>query len=201
MSESTGARETAKRATRTAILEAALSEFFVHGFDGPSLDAICARAGYTRGAFYVHFRSRDELIAAAMEHAFRVFLDEVIADAGGEGEIEASVRRFVRIGLTPDRETGRIFGPPMRQILEACHRSPGVRASFLAVLGEAFQRVAAGVTTGQAASRLRKDVSADDMAGLLVVLALGSRTAEELGLELDVASTRDAVLRLLRASG
>ena len=49
-------RDAAKKETRSALIRAALKLFHEEGFDGPSLDAICARAGYTRGAFYVHFK-------------------------------------------------------------------------------------------------------------------------------------------------
>jgi TetR/AcrR family transcriptional repressor of nem operon len=201
MDSSNLSREEAKRATREALVEAAEAEFFVNGFDGPSLDAICARAGYTRGAFYVHFRNRDELIAAVMEHALHMFLDEVIANAGGERDIETTVERFVSVGLTSDPETGGPLGPAIRQILDACHRSDDVRKSFLGALGEAGKRLVTGVLAGQSLGRLRNDVPAAEMSNLLVLLALGSRTAEELGLDLDLERTKDAALRMLLSQG
>ncbi|HVH04632.1 MAG TPA: TetR family transcriptional regulator, partial [Myxococcota bacterium] len=63
------ARELAKQETREALVQAAIAEFAEKGLDLPSLDAICARAGFTRGAFYVHFRDREELLGAVMERA------------------------------------------------------------------------------------------------------------------------------------
>src|SRR5262245_54025434 len=69
------AREQAKAETREALIMAAFEEFGAHGLEAPSLDAICARAGYTRGAFYVHFKDRDELIAAVMERVLKRFMD------------------------------------------------------------------------------------------------------------------------------
>src|SRR5258708_36557590 len=67
-------RELAKLRTRDAIVDAALEVFSAEGLDTPSLDAICARAGCTRGAFYVHFKDRDDLVAAAMERRRRSVL-------------------------------------------------------------------------------------------------------------------------------
>ena len=58
MSASNGIRESAKRATRDALIEAALAEFFAHGFDGPSLDAICARASLSGPAVVTSPRDR-----------------------------------------------------------------------------------------------------------------------------------------------
>jgi AcrR family transcriptional regulator len=41
---------------------AAASEVFAEsGFDGASVEAICERAGFTRGAFYSNFASKEEL--------------------------------------------------------------------------------------------------------------------------------------------
>ncbi|MCZ7684911.1 MAG: TetR family transcriptional regulator [Sandaracinaceae bacterium] len=53
--------------TREALVDAAAELFAEQGLTGPSLDAICAKAGFTRGAFYVHFATRDDLIAAVVE--------------------------------------------------------------------------------------------------------------------------------------
>src|SRR6185436_7358643 len=87
-------RSEAKQETREALIAAALAEFAEHGLDAPSLDAICARAGYTRGAFYVHFRDRADLLVAVVEHAMTVFMDAVIA-TGGEGhDLERTIDRF-----------------------------------------------------------------------------------------------------------
>src|SRR5215212_2654399 len=71
-------REQAKAETREALIMAALDEFAAHGLEAPSLDAICARAGYTRGAFYVHFKDRGDLLIAVVEHALTHFMDSVI---------------------------------------------------------------------------------------------------------------------------
>ena len=40
-----GSRELSKQETREALLRAARDAFAAEGFDGPSLDAICAGAG------------------------------------------------------------------------------------------------------------------------------------------------------------
>src|SRR5512138_9274 len=87
-------RAETKEATRQALLIAGLAELVEHGLDAPSLDAICARAGYTRGAFYVHFRDRTDLLVAVVEHAMSGFIDAVIA-SGDEGhDLEHTIDRF-----------------------------------------------------------------------------------------------------------
>jgi len=58
----------AEHATRTKkrIVDSARRLFNKHGFEPVSIDQIMGEAGLTRGGFYHHFKSKDELYAAAV---------------------------------------------------------------------------------------------------------------------------------------
>jgi AcrR family transcriptional regulator len=53
--------------TREKLFEAAARVFEDQGIGGASIEAIAAAAGFTRGAFYSNFDSKDELIIAMLE--------------------------------------------------------------------------------------------------------------------------------------
>src|SRR5258708_4983856 len=53
--------------TREKLFEAAARVFEADGIGGASIEAIAAAAGFTRGAFYSNFDSKDELIIAMLE--------------------------------------------------------------------------------------------------------------------------------------
>jgi AcrR family transcriptional regulator len=53
--------------TRDKLFEAAARMFEDHGIGGASIEAIAAAAGFSRGAFYSNFASKDELIIAMLE--------------------------------------------------------------------------------------------------------------------------------------
>jgi AcrR family transcriptional regulator len=53
--------------TRDKLFEAAARVFEEQGIGGASIEAIAAAAGFTRGAFYSNFKSKDELIIAMIE--------------------------------------------------------------------------------------------------------------------------------------
>jgi len=187
-------RETAKAETREALLEAGLAEIAERGIDAPSLDAICARAGYTRGAFYVHFRDREDFLVAVMERTLGAFLDAVIAGGGDREErgLAETVSRFAgALGL---RDEGPV---PLHRLLEVCERAPEFRERFVRLLAGAAERVGEVARAGQRAGSVRDDVDPETLASLLLTLALGSITALQTGLPLDVPAARDAVLRLL----
>jgi TetR/AcrR family transcriptional regulator, transcriptional repressor for nem operon len=60
-----------KRRSRERILGAAAALFRRHGYAATGVDAVMASAHLTAGAFYSHFRSKQVLLAKALDAAFR----------------------------------------------------------------------------------------------------------------------------------
>ena len=79
------------------LLDAALETFAEIGFAAASVEDICSRGGFTRGAFYSSFRTKDELFAAlfARETARNLALaEEQLAGIEQEADpIAAGVER------------------------------------------------------------------------------------------------------------
>jgi TetR/AcrR family transcriptional repressor of nem operon len=188
-------RSESPQATKEMLVQAALELFIEDGLSTPSLDAICERAGFTRGAFYVHFRTRDDLILAVMDRAMGGFIDAIIASGESGADVATIVRTFtfaVRSGAFPF--PGRVR---THQLLEACHRSPAVRDKYVELLGKARDRLADTVRRGQEASTVRDDVDPGAIAQLLIALVLGVEIASELGAPHDVDRAAEDVLRML----
>lgn len=59
-----------RRETQLRLLDAATEVFSELGLQGASVEAICARAGFTRGAFYSNFSSKESLFLALLEREF-----------------------------------------------------------------------------------------------------------------------------------
>jgi TetR/AcrR family transcriptional regulator, transcriptional repressor for nem operon len=55
--------ERRKAETRQRILDAASALFRAHGIDGVGVDAVMREAGLTHGGFYLHFASKEALVA------------------------------------------------------------------------------------------------------------------------------------------
>lgn len=62
------ARSAGKPDARSKLLEAALTIIRAKGYSATSVDELCTAAGVTKGAFFHHFRSKDELAVAAADH-------------------------------------------------------------------------------------------------------------------------------------
>ncbi|WP_432064453.1 TetR/AcrR family transcriptional regulator [Streptomyces sp. C10-9-1] len=78
MSTTAPRRVTARRArTRRRMLDAALQVFAEEGFGRSTVEQVCERAGFTRGAFYSNFASLDELFLAMWEERSERMLEDL----------------------------------------------------------------------------------------------------------------------------
>lgn len=63
-----GARTARRAQTWERLIGAAVGVFAERGVIGASVEEICERAGYTRGAFYSNFTDKDALVLAMLRH-------------------------------------------------------------------------------------------------------------------------------------
>lgn len=62
--------------TRAALIDAGRRVFLERGYAGASVEAIAAEAGYTRGAFYSNFKSKEELFTELIqERGYRKYAE------------------------------------------------------------------------------------------------------------------------------
>ena len=65
---STVTAATARPGARTRLLDAALQVIRAQGYAATTVDDICREAGLTKGAFFHHFKSKEDLAVAAAAH-------------------------------------------------------------------------------------------------------------------------------------
>jgi TetR/AcrR family transcriptional regulator, transcriptional repressor for nem operon len=182
--------------TRASLIAAALEEFATHGLDA-SLDAICARAGLTRGAFYVHFADREALILAVMDHVlgdFVTLLTGVRAEVGGS---ERAIQLFIAAAhaRSPAVHGGRALR--FFHLMDACHRSSRVGDTYRKLILDARDRIDEGISVDQAAGRIREAPVSPALADLLTVFAFGVVAALELEIPVDVPRLGKTMLAML----
>jgi AcrR family transcriptional regulator len=79
-------------ATRAALLSSASRSICEHGMQGASIDRIAKEAGYTKGAFYANFASKEELFLVMLDEKFAAELERLQAAMTGSGEATAETR-------------------------------------------------------------------------------------------------------------
>jgi len=68
-----------RRQTQARLLDAALDAFAERGFYGTSVEDVCERAGFSRGAFYSNFSSKNELLIALYDRQAVAILETLTA--------------------------------------------------------------------------------------------------------------------------
>lgn len=97
-----------RRRTRARLLDAAFDVFAEQGVRAASVETIAERAGFTRGAFYSNFSSKEELFFALMEREKEMrleqldtgvaqFLRPLVGEQGAELGDEDVIRTVTRI--------------------------------------------------------------------------------------------------------
>ncbi len=191
------ARAEQKQETREALIAAATAELAEKGIEAASLNAICDRAGYTRGAFYVHFRDRDDLVAAVVERVLGKFQEALFPPGPEAPDLGATIAQFVGAVVTGVPEAVGTAHWQFHHTLAACAGSDDLRKRYNALQYTALDRLTASAEAGQHAKKVRSDVEPRTLAEILLVLTLGVSAAIELGLEIDLGAGGAALGKLL----
>lgn len=85
-------------------MQAALKMFAEKGYEKASIEDIAKEAGYTKGAFYVHFDSKEELFLKLMENRLEDFKQKFFDSYTPEEDLEKSVQRGVALFIELTRE-------------------------------------------------------------------------------------------------
>lgn len=89
-------REEQRARTRADLLAAAAQVFARHGYHGTSVDMVAEAAGYTKGAVYSNFTSKEELFLALLEERLEDSLEsmqQVLDESAPEDRPAAFGRR------------------------------------------------------------------------------------------------------------
>ena len=109
-----------KQATRQRIVEAAGRRFKQDGIDGAGVATVMAEAGLTNGAFYGHFRSKEDLVANVLADQLRAQRQSLDAQPSDRAGLEA----FIRSYLSPRHRDQHADGCPSAALLDEIVRRP-----------------------------------------------------------------------------
>lgn len=189
--------------TRSELLAAAARVFIAKGYEGASVADIAQQAGYTKGAFYANFASKEELILElsnlviqsqldmverARESSASVFDVLYFTDAQCQDDVEH------RDVLPTDEDFARqtLLG---MEILTYAMRHPEMREQ----IGAGYQQVYEAVVQFQAQSQGRSVATQEDRQAVFGVTAIMSMSHiyERIMPVEEIRPMRDALIRRL----
>ena len=160
--------------SRRKILETASRLFDEKGYDNVGIADICEAAGFSTGAFYHYFKSKEEILAerylpvAQVAEALFVEIDKQ-ARQGSSSSVDR-LARFVRafLGYT------NAVGPETTNMIQSIVIRPGYASSErIAAMLMPHHFVEKIIEEGQRAGEIRDDLSAADIASGLYNCIVG----------------------------
>jgi AcrR family transcriptional regulator len=130
--------------TRALLLDAAEEVFAEKGFTPATLDDIAHAAGYTKGAIYKHFATKEELFLAVSDRYWRRYFDnfaEVMSSARqiGARELDEIAKRWRQLSRDRGAEhaaLGHEFTLYLRRNPDARDRVAAKRSEVVEALGK-----------------------------------------------------------------
>jgi TetR/AcrR family transcriptional repressor of nem operon len=184
-----------KQKTRDRVLKAAAKAIRAHGPQQIGVAGVMASAGLTHGGFYAHFKSKDDLVAAAIGEMFSDARGRFLAETSGRAPAEGLIRYinfYLSRGHRDARESGcpitalaadlpRLEGASREEYGQGVDRLSQALASHLALLGH------------EDAGALGRSVLAE----MVGALALSRAVADPVQSDLILKTSRDALKRRL----
>jgi AcrR family transcriptional regulator len=135
--------------TRSLLLNAAEEVFAERGFTPASVDDIARAAGYTKGAIYKHFATKEDLFLAVSDRYWRRYFDnfaEVLSAATevGTRELDAIAQRWRQLSIDRGAEHAALGHEFTLYLL----RNPDARERVAAKRSEVVDELAKFIVRG-----------------------------------------------------
>jgi TetR/AcrR family transcriptional repressor of nem operon len=159
---------------RSALIDAMRRLALTKGFPGATVEEICEMAGVTKGSFYHHFESKDDLGTAALEAYFA----DVVEAFGTGGwtqvddptlRVEAFLANAIEVCTGPVMTYGCLIGS---YALDLAESSPQLRNRLSEMFG-ALRDVVAGLIA-EAARQQRRELDAAALGDQFLAVLEGS---------------------------
>jgi AcrR family transcriptional regulator len=153
------------------VVEAAAAVFAEAGFDGARVSRIAEVAGLSSGAIYNHYRSKAELLAAAVEAYATQELNDVLA---ADGDPPAGILDLITRQGVALQHKARPAAALLPEAILAAQRDPEVAALLGRDVAAREAFFSDLVRLAQSSGEATDDVSAEVVARFCLMLGLGS---------------------------
>jgi AcrR family transcriptional regulator len=164
-------RAESRELTRRRLLEAAGQLFARHGFDGTSVDDVAEAAGFSKGAVYYNFESKDELFEALVQENIGGLVTSLERALGDARTIEEKLAAAQAV-LT-EQERHKSGGRLEFEVLAQAMRDKKLRR----MVGKAYEQmreaIASLIEEQFAAAGVCPPLPADQLAIAIVAGSLG----------------------------
>ena len=181
--------------TREHLLEAAATVFARNGFHGSSLDEVAAAAGFTKGAVYSNFKSKEDLFVAVLDHRIQTQVGAFTSALGDFDRPAEETQPLIRdiVDSTWDDEGSALY----LEFVVYAARNPEAREKLAALLQRQHESIAGVIRREYERLGVEPEYPIDVLATISSALFEGLGVTRLINPELVRRDTVDAVLGFL----
>jgi AcrR family transcriptional regulator len=166
-------RRRSRERTRQRLLEAALSVFAKNGFERATVDEIVREAGFSKGAFYVHFETKDDLFWELLEERI-VSQQDILRAAIDPGlGVEENERRILN-AVFETRRNDPLSPAIFLEFVAHASRNEKVRERLAHLYERWHSFIMDALKQGREAGLVRSDVDLDVLASATMAVLEGT---------------------------
>ena len=177
--------------TRQHILDVASAQFRENGLEGAGLAGIMSAAGLTNGAFYTHFKSKEDLVREVLLDVLGRRAQQHKKNLENKVDLETTIRGYLS---TRHRDGAGAGCPTAALVAEIARHSKKTRSAFTERISDIISLMADQMSRGSAQERRRKAIAIySTMVGALQL----SRAVDDRQLSAEILENAiDAALKL-----
>lgn len=164
--------EERKQETRKMLLDSAAQTFAQLGFHGASVDKIAEFAGFTKGAVYTHFKSKEELFLALLEQQMHSHLNTIQQIINEEKSIDHFINKMGHY-FDLDKQKNQSWSILNMEFLLYAMRNESVRKKWTDMILESIEHISTVLNNMRARYGQHSDLSAEELAWTILSLENG----------------------------
>ena len=162
-----------KAETRASLLAAAAEVFSQRGFQAASVDQVAEAAGFTKGAVYAHFESKEDLFLAMLDERFAERMAEIREVLADEHDPEEQAREAGE-GFMAHIDSDPAWAPLFFEFWAHAVRNPDVAGKLVTRYGALRAAVADAIRHRAGEVGMEPPIACDDIAAMTFAMANGA---------------------------
>jgi AcrR family transcriptional regulator len=163
-------RQIKTMAIKQQIYDTAVSLFLKKGFKNVTVEEICSKLGFTKGTFYAHFRSKDQIIMQFISLDNMYFRSELLPKVSA---MKPGINKLLAFGQLFTKHEEEFGKKLLKQSLLIRMENTNNIAEIYPDKREAFKILKELITEGQMAGEIRNDLSSDHIAIIIIYCMRG----------------------------
>ncbi|WP_028399874.1 TetR/AcrR family transcriptional regulator [Ectobacillus panaciterrae] len=165
-------QEERKKETRQLLLESAIETFAQLGFHGASVDKIAEYAGFSKGAFYAHFKSKEELFLAILEQQMHLHIENINQVIEQQHSLSHFIKIMDEYFLSIKKKSKTLSMLNMEFFLYAM-REESVRDKWSHMITESVEQISKALEKVMLKEKLTHNLSTNELAWTILALENG----------------------------